>query len=41
MKSHHTKDIFAILLENSLIFELCSLLPNYGKGKVLLGLCQQ
>ena len=41
VKSHHKKDIFAILLENILISQMCFLLLNYGKRKALLGSCQQ
>ena len=41
VKSHHKKDIFTILLENSLISKISFLFPNYGKRKASLGLCQQ
>ena len=41
VKSHHVKNIFAILLENTLISEMCFLLPNYGKPKIPLALRKQ
>ena len=41
VKLHDTKDIFAIFIKSSLISEMCSLFPNYGKHKAPLGSCQQ
>ena len=41
MKSHHTKDTFATMLENSLISEMRFLHPNFGKRRPSLGSCQQ
>ena len=41
MKSHHTKNSFAFLIEKSLLSKMCFLLPSYGKHKAPLGSFQQ